>query len=133
MDLLDEASVQQALKMVKAEWGDVDVLVNNAIYQGAGTQSWILNLTKQNMNNILQANVVSPLLLVQSLLPAMIRNRRGTIINVVSGSALMDPSAPAGKVWRTSFISPPPASSPLPQLCPIDYWAFLHRCGCICF
>ncbi len=79
-------------------------MVNNAIYQGAGTQSWILDLTRSNMQNILQANLISPLLLVQSALPSMLKARRGTIINVVSGSALMDPSEPAGKVSQIRSI-----------------------------
>src|SRR5512146_648951 len=37
VDLLDLASVEAAPATVLAEWGRVDVLFNNAIYQGQGT------------------------------------------------------------------------------------------------
>src|SRR3954447_9934885 len=37
MDLLDRVSVGMALATVLERWGHVDVLVNNAIYQGPAT------------------------------------------------------------------------------------------------
>jgi NAD(P)-dependent dehydrogenase (short-subunit alcohol dehydrogenase family) len=45
----------------------------------------------------LEANVVSPLLLIQQFLPDMVERGAGTIVNITSAAAYLDPPQPAGE------------------------------------
>ena len=51
MDLLDLTSVEAAPATVLAEWGRIDVLFNNGIYQGRGTMDRILDLQMADIDN----------------------------------------------------------------------------------
>ncbi len=97
LDLLDPQSINSAVDQAIAEWNHIDLLVNNGIYQGPGVMKRVMELDQQMMQNIFQGNVFSQLLLVQRCLPTMLERNRGFIINVVSQSGMIDPSAPVGE------------------------------------
>jgi NAD(P)-dependent dehydrogenase (short-subunit alcohol dehydrogenase family) len=96
MDLLDRDAVVAAPATVLAEWGRVDVLFNNAIYQGGATMDRILDLTPENLERLMVGNYVHQILLTQQVLPQMLERGSGRVINMVSGSARLDPPAAAG-------------------------------------
>jgi NAD(P)-dependent dehydrogenase (short-subunit alcohol dehydrogenase family) len=96
MDLLDEAAVVDAPRRVLAEWGRIDVLVNNAILQAGASMDRILDLTAESMTRLVTANYVHQVLLTQQVVPHMVERGSGRIINLVSGSARLDPQGPAG-------------------------------------
>jgi NAD(P)-dependent dehydrogenase (short-subunit alcohol dehydrogenase family) len=96
MDLLDRDAVVAAPRTVLAEWGRVDVLFNNAIYQGGATMDRILDLTPENLERLMVGNYVHQILLTQQVLPQMLERGSGRVINMVSGSARHDPPAAAG-------------------------------------
>jgi NAD(P)-dependent dehydrogenase (short-subunit alcohol dehydrogenase family) len=96
MDLLDPATLVDAPARVIEEWGRIDVLFNNAIFQGGGTMDRILDLTAESMTRIITGNYVNQVLLTQQVIPHMLERGSGRIINMVSGSARLDPAAPAG-------------------------------------
>ena len=97
LDLLDTASIEHAFDHAISQWGSIDLLFNNGIYQGPGVMKEILELTPEMMQNIFQGNVFSQLLLVQKCLRHMLERNSGCIINMVSGSGMMDPPAVASK------------------------------------
>ncbi len=94
LDLLDRQSVESAAKAATEAFGVVDVLVNNAVYQGPGTMDAVADLTPEMVETVFRANVVHQLLLVQRLLPAMLERDRGVIVNVVSAAGMSDPTRP---------------------------------------
>jgi NAD(P)-dependent dehydrogenase (short-subunit alcohol dehydrogenase family) len=94
LDLLDPASVDAAAREALRAFGAVDLLVNNAIYQGPGIMDRLLETDPDRLEDILRGNVTSQLRLVQRLLPGMLERRRGAIVNVVSAAGLSDPPAP---------------------------------------
>jgi NAD(P)-dependent dehydrogenase (short-subunit alcohol dehydrogenase family) len=96
MDLLDAPAVRAAPKTVLDQWGRIDVLFNNAIFQGAGTMDRLLDLTPEAMTRLVVGNYVHQVLLIQHVLPHMVERGSGRIINMVSGSARLDPPGPAG-------------------------------------
>jgi NAD(P)-dependent dehydrogenase (short-subunit alcohol dehydrogenase family) len=96
MDLLDADAVVAAPTAVLSEWGRVDVLFNNAIYQGGATMDRLLDLTPEAMTRLVLGNYVHQVLLIQQVLPHMAERGSGRVINMVSGSARLDPTAPAG-------------------------------------
>jgi NAD(P)-dependent dehydrogenase (short-subunit alcohol dehydrogenase family) len=97
MDLLDRDAVVAAPATVLAEWGRVDVLFNNAIFQGGATMDRLLDLTPDAMEALVRGNYVHQVLLTQQVLPHMLERGSGRVINMVSGSARLDPIGPAGE------------------------------------
>jgi NAD(P)-dependent dehydrogenase (short-subunit alcohol dehydrogenase family) len=97
MDLLDVDALEAAPRRVLDEWGHIDVLVNNAIYQGVGTMDRVLDLTSENMTKLVLGNFVHQVLLTQPVLKHMLERGSGRVINMVSGSARLDPPAPPGE------------------------------------
>jgi NAD(P)-dependent dehydrogenase (short-subunit alcohol dehydrogenase family) len=96
MDLLDAAAVVAAPRQVLDEWGRVDVLVNNAIFQAGASMDRIMDLTAESMTRLVVANYVHQVLLTQQVVPHMVERGSGRIVNLVSGSARLDPQGPAG-------------------------------------
>lgn len=97
MDLLDEHSVRAAAAAVLDRFGRVDVLVNNAIYQGSDLNLPFMELAGDTLQRVFQGYVVAPVALTQSLLPAMLAQGGGIVINVTSGAGESDPPVAAGK------------------------------------
>jgi len=95
MDLLDRGSVRNAVRKALERWGHIDLLLNNGIYQGPGTMDSVLDLDLGDAERVLQGNVLSQLLLVQQVLPGMLAQGGGCIINMVSAAGSTDPPAPA--------------------------------------
>lgn len=97
MDLLDLPSVEAVPERVLSEWGRIDVLFNNAIYQGSGTMDRILDMQMADLDNLMRGNFSHQIRLVQLVLPHMLEQGEGRVINMVSGSARHDPPGPAGE------------------------------------
>jgi NAD(P)-dependent dehydrogenase (short-subunit alcohol dehydrogenase family) len=96
-DLTDRASVTAAADAVIAEWGRVDVLVNNGRYVGPGHMDVFEDTPLELLDAHLEANVMAPLALTKAVLPGMLERGSGTIVDITSGAAYADPPAPAGK------------------------------------
>jgi NAD(P)-dependent dehydrogenase (short-subunit alcohol dehydrogenase family) len=96
MDLLSSEEVVAAPHRVLSEWGQIDLLVNNAILQGGASMDRIADLTVDSMSALVTANYVHQVLLIQQVVPAMVAAGAGRIVNIVSGSARLDPPGPAG-------------------------------------
>jgi len=77
--------------------GRVDVLVNNAIYQGGDLNLPLLELQPETLQRVAQAYLISPLTLVQAVLPAMRERGSGVVINVTSGAGEGDPPVSAAQ------------------------------------
>jgi 3-oxoacyl-[acyl-carrier protein] reductase len=85
-DIADEASVQAGVDAVKARFGSVDVLVNNAAIYGnldVGDQS--LDYLKQ----VFDVNLHGQWLMARAVAPFMVDQGRGSIVNVASIAAYL--------------------------------------------
>ncbi|MEM1113176.1 MAG: SDR family oxidoreductase [Pseudomonadota bacterium] len=105
-DILEPGSVLAAIDQAVSELGPIDLLFNNACYQGPGNMQRLLDVEAEHVQAIYQGNVLTPLLAVQRVLPNMVERRQGCIINMVSGSALNNPPAPADEGgWGFAYPS----------------------------
>jgi NAD(P)-dependent dehydrogenase (short-subunit alcohol dehydrogenase family) len=95
-DLLDRAQLEAAVAAVLAEWGHIDLLVNNGRYIGPGHMDRLLDTPIELLDRHLDANVMAPLALIQLVLPQMIERGHGLVLNMTSDVAWTDPPAAAG-------------------------------------
>jgi len=96
LDLLDHASLTAAADAVTEAWGGVDLLVNNAVHTGDGSMTLLVDLDVETLRTKFEANLVAQFILTKALLPGMLAQGGGTIVNLTSAVAVSDPPAPAG-------------------------------------
>jgi NAD(P)-dependent dehydrogenase (short-subunit alcohol dehydrogenase family) len=76
-DVADAASVSRAFERIRAELGEVDVLVFNA---GSGTWGSVEEISPQAFETAWRINALGLLLTVQAVIPAMKRKGAGSIV-----------------------------------------------------
>ncbi|HEY7917104.1 MAG TPA: SDR family NAD(P)-dependent oxidoreductase [Acidimicrobiales bacterium] len=105
-DLHDHSALRQSVDRVIAEWGGVDLLVNNAVDTGPGSMVPIVELSVEHLEAKLAANVVAQFVLIQAVLPGMLERGRGTIVDVTSHTATADPPGPVGQGgWGLAYAA----------------------------
>jgi NAD(P)-dependent dehydrogenase (short-subunit alcohol dehydrogenase family) len=96
-DLLDEATLDNAVEATFDRFGRIDVLVNNAIYQGPGSLQEFLEVDDQEVRRMFEGNVFAQLALLRRVLPQMVERGAGTVVNLVSPSGYLDPTTKLGE------------------------------------
>ena len=81
LDVCDQASVDSCIQEVLAQYGKVDVLVNNA---GAGHKGTLEQISIREIQQNLDVNFLGPVRLTRALIPAMREAGSGRIITVTS-------------------------------------------------
>ena len=84
-DVADQTAVARAVASVKAEFGRLDALVNNA---GIAIFKPILDVTYEDWSRVLAVNLTGPFLCTQAAAPLMRDGGGGAIVNVTSISGL---------------------------------------------
>jgi short-subunit dehydrogenase len=80
-DVTDHQALQTLVAKAQQEFGGIDVLVNNA---GVDTLGAYHELPWEEVDTILQVNLMTPMLLTQLVLPMMLAQRSGHIVNIAS-------------------------------------------------
>ena len=91
MDLMDTPSMDAAVESTLKAFGRIDVLINNAVYQDREVNAMLLDLEDEALERSLLGNVVAPFHLAKKVLPQMIAQGGGKIVNVGSGAGQYDP------------------------------------------
>src|SRR5579863_3769321 len=77
LDLLEPASLHEAVDSVLDRWGRIDVLVNNGRYVGPGHMDRILDTPVELLDRHLAANVMAPVILTKLVVPPMVERGGG--------------------------------------------------------
>ena len=80
-DVSDFSVVKQIVEQVKADFGRIDVLVNNA---GITKDGLMLRMTESQWDDVINVNLKSAFNFVHALAPVMLSQRAGSIINMSS-------------------------------------------------
>lgn len=85
LDVSSEASVQQLRSFVVNKLGRVDALINNAaVYLDEGRD--VLDVEMDIFRTTIETNTYGPLMLCQAIVPLMVKQDYGRVVNVSSGS-----------------------------------------------
>jgi 3-oxoacyl-[acyl-carrier protein] reductase len=77
----DFAETETLVKQVKEDFGAIDVLVNNA---GITKDGLMLRMTEQQWDAVIGVNLKSAFNFIHAVVPVMMRQRGGSIINMAS-------------------------------------------------
>jgi len=80
-DISEPAERERLVERATAELGQIDILVNNA---GVERCARYLSLSPSFIEEMIQTNLVAPLVLARLLLPAMLERGSGHVVNVSS-------------------------------------------------
>ncbi|HAP51135.1 MAG: 3-oxoacyl-[acyl-carrier-protein] reductase [Muribaculaceae bacterium] len=75
------AETEQVVAQIKQEFGHIDILVNNA---GITKDSLMLRMTEAQWDAVIAVNLKSAFNFIHALVPVMMRQRAGSIINMAS-------------------------------------------------
>jgi gluconate 5-dehydrogenase len=80
-DVTDEQQVDEGISLIEKEVGPVDILVNNA---GIIKRIPILDMAVKDYRQVIEVDLVAPLIVGKRVAPNMIKKRAGKIINMCS-------------------------------------------------
>lgn len=91
VDLEHEESIREMAAAAQAAIGTIDILCNNAAASGPetiGRDLGIVDMDADVWNRTMAVNLRAPMLACKYLLPGMLAQRRGVVVNTSSNSAL---------------------------------------------
>ena len=81
VDVSDEDQIKSAIKSAIAHFGKIDILVNNA---GITRDQLVMRMKRTDWDAVLETNLTSAYLCIQAVIPSMLKQRWGRIINITS-------------------------------------------------
>lgn len=85
-DVADFAQVKETVAQIKADFGTVNVLINNA---GITRDGLIATMREQDLDDVLAVNLKGAFNMIRHCTGMFIRNRGGSIINISSVTGVM--------------------------------------------
>lgn len=80
-DVSDESDVDRGISIIEKEIGNIGILINNA---GIIKRSPILEMPIADFKQVIDINLISPLIVSKRVIPNMIKDGGGKIINICS-------------------------------------------------
>lgn len=125
LDVSDDDSIAAAVKKVEADFGRVDVLINNA-----GVVGKTPSPTRADLRTVFETNVFGPTVLTQSLLSLLQASKSPKVINVTSGlGSIGFRSDPSHDTYHVPYTSYRMSKAALNMLTACQYYEF-QKFGC---
>jgi len=81
LDLSDSTSLSENIKKITEENKDIEILISNA---GVTKDNLILRMKKNQWDDVININLNSNFHIIKSIIPNMIKNKKGRIIGITS-------------------------------------------------
>lgn len=122
-DVTDSKDVRRIVKEAKAKLGSIDVLFNNA---GILVEGTIENVSEVDWDRIMSVNVKGPFLMAKEIIPVMLKQKKGVIVNNASCSGLVgDRNAIAYNTSKGAVVL-------MTKCLALDYCTKNIRVNCVC-
>jgi meso-butanediol dehydrogenase/(S,S)-butanediol dehydrogenase/diacetyl reductase len=122
-DVTNYEDIRRIVAMALEFGGKLDILVNNAAIDAMGG---VTQLSADEWRKALETNLTAPFLMMKEVLPHMIQNGGGSIINIASlGGVRALPGMPAYCTTKAAIIM-------LTKQVALDYGPQKIRCNAVC-
>lgn len=122
-DVTKSADVRRMVRLAKHELGNIDVLFNNA---GILVEGTVEDVSEQDWDRIMAVNVKGVFLMSKEVIPIMLKQRRGVIVNNASCSGLVgDRNAIAYNTSKGAVVL-------MTKCLALDYCTKNIRVNCVC-
>ncbi len=81
VDVADEEQIKAAVKSAIAQFSKIDILINNA---GITRDQLVMRMKRPDWDAVLETNLTSAYLCIQNVIPSMLKQRWGRIVNITS-------------------------------------------------
>ncbi|HZA17285.1 MAG TPA: SDR family oxidoreductase [Pseudonocardiaceae bacterium] len=125
-DVSDAIDVERAVHEVLAEFGRIDVLVNNAGITGSAEATTCHETPVDEWDRVFAVNVRGPFLCTRAVLPVMMRQGSGQVITVASAAGLV--AFPG----RCAYTASKGAALQFAKSVAVDYAAAGIRSNAVC-
>jgi len=85
-DMTDPLAIKKMVKKVVEHYKKIDILINNA---GRGYDASVEDTNIKTFNELFNLDLIGPLVAMQEVIPFMKKNKKSSVINISSGTALM--------------------------------------------
>ena len=85
-DVTDDGALAALVEAAETAFGPIDILVNNAALFAALRFTPIMEMSNEEWDRVMTVNVRGTLQTTKAVVPSMLRNGRGKIINISSGT-----------------------------------------------
>jgi len=96
-DVREHADIQRMVQATLDQWGRIDALLNNA---GLGHDRPLLEIQPDKIRDEVHVNLIAVIECARAVLPVMLRQKSGHIINVASMAGLI--ATPGGTVYSAT-------------------------------
>jgi len=100
-DVSKSDQVKKAIKYAIDQFGEIEVLVNNAGINPYGT---VTETTDELWDKVMDVNLKSHFICARECIPSMLRNKRGVVVDVASVQALMSQNKVAAYTTSKSAL-----------------------------
>ena len=97
MDICSRENIQRMVQATLDQWGRIDVLFNNA---GVGKDDALININPEDLRDEIHINLTAVIECAQAVLPVMLRQKSGHIINTSSFAGLI--ATPGASVYSAT-------------------------------
>ncbi len=122
-DVTDSKDVKRMVREARTKLGSIDVLFNNA---GILVEGTIEQVSEEDWNKIMAVNVNGPFLMTKEVVPVMLKQKKGVIVNNASCSGLVgDRNAIAYNTSKGAVVL-------MTKCMALDYCTKNIRVNCVC-
>lgn len=101
-DVSKSSDVQEMVKKTIDKFGRIDILVNNA---GIIIRKGLLDHTEADWNKIIAVNLTAVFLCIKGVVPHMLRQGGGKIVNIASVSGLVGATSPSYSASKAGVVN----------------------------